>query len=244
MKKELIIFIMLVLSLQMVYGNYVRQFYHYDEDSKDVTNIRRIGWRCIPYDKTDCTEVDRNIPFTVDPTPVESGSTNYIEYEETAASQSDDPEYFIEYAYTEGYHARVWAGQQHSAYSGSPVVDPIGPYDVTMGKKDNCGAEFTPNIYSCAEQGIPLSILTDTNLNLDTASAFGPYDYYWPDELSDWDRVDTQMMVDIKKSGTGQPSVSGYPQYQTAEIYGGETHKFEFVWETTKDTPVGYYDIE
>ena len=150
----------------MVYGNYVDHWYHYNEDNQDVINVRRIGWRCVPYPSTACTEVDRNIPFTIDTMPVESDSTNYLEYEETAASQLIDPEYFIEYAYTEGYQIMIWPGQQHSSYSGPP--DPYYTYniDVTLLKKDNCAADFTYTVELCAEQGLPLIILTYTDTHI------------------------------------------------------------------------------
>lgn len=240
MKKWLVI-LMVLISLQLAKGNYVRQFYHYNEDNQEVTNIERIGWRCVPYNSTECADVDRNIPFTIDPTPVESGSTNYIEYEETAASQSINPEYFIQYVYTEGYQAYKLI-PQHSAYSGDPVVDPAGPYEITLTKKDNCRAEFTYSIQSCAEQGLPISILTDTELNAETASAFTPSGVYWPPELDDWRNISTTMKADIKPDGLSQ-SVPDYPKFQTKKIYAGTTEVFSFLWETTKNTVPGNYIV-
>jgi hypothetical protein len=237
---RIILYVIILFMLKVVSGTYIHHFSIYNESNRPVKNVEMIGWRCSPYIDPACTAVDRNYPFSMNQIPILSGATNEIEYEER--SGQNDPDYYIEYIYAKGYQTKVFVGQDHTINTGPP--GPGYTLSYTLVKKDNCAAVFTPNIYSCAEQGIPLSILTDTNLDLDTASAFGPYDYYWPDELSDWDRVDTQMMVDIRKSGTGQPSVSGYPQYQTAEIYGGETHKFEFVWETSKNTVPGVYYIE
>jgi hypothetical protein len=83
----------------------------------------------------DGSPYQEDVPVAVYAMPVESGSTNYLEYEDTAASQSINPEYFIEYAYTEGYQLRIWPRKQQRAYSGGPVIDPDDPYDITLKKK-------------------------------------------------------------------------------------------------------------
>ena len=103
-------------------------------------------------------------------------------------------------------------------------------------RKDNCNATFTPTIQSCAEAGFPVSILTDTELGAETSSAFTPSGYYFPSEFNDWVTISTKMTLDIA-------SVSNFPQEQTEGIYFQDTHDFNFLWETSKNTAPGTYII-
>ena len=189
-KRGLFILIFLI-NIIAVFANYYDDWYFYNEWNDPIKNVEMIGWRCDPKDSNVCKNVDRTIPFTIQSMPVSSGNTNHIQVEYTAATSI--PEYFIVYIYHNEYQAGFFSGWEFDTYSGLPLEG--WTYDEILFKKDNCEATFTPKITSCAEAGLPLSILTDTNLNADTASAFTPSNVYWPPELQAWREVRTKMTV-------------------------------------------------
>ena len=106
--------------------------------------------------------------------------------------------------------------------------------------KDNCKADFTLQVQSCAEAGMPLSILTDTELSASTASAFGIANYYVPPELDAWRDISTKMTATIKKQGA---TSNVFTDEATKNIYAGTTEDFTFLWRTSKNTDPGNYVI-
>ncbi len=236
-KFALIVILSFILTSFSIYGEYLYGDYYFcNEAGNKVNNVNAIGWKCLDIN---CVTIDREIiMFTNQPL---TSNENFLRLNFPNPSQRT---YYALYFYVNDYQARYgkitldpWTGSTTNWFTYS-----CGNAQSTVTRKDNCQATFTPSIQSCAEAGLPLSILTDTELSADTTSAFGPYSYYWPPELAAWDRVNTRMNLDIKKQGTSS-SVSGFPTYDEKVIYGGTSYNFNFLWQTSKDTLPGEYKI-
>ena len=240
LQRSIIFIFIFIFFIPKVLPTYYSDYYFCNEEGQQQTNVNMIGWRCLPSNTNTCANVDRSKPFVINTMPLNSENTNYLRINFVNPTTSGD--YYIWYVYTEGYNAKKGGGQLYQ-HTGSPTLWYTRNCEssTTLQKKDYCSAIFTPSIQSCAEAGLPLSILTDTELNAETASTY-QYTYYWPPELAEWDRVVTRMNVDIKKQGTSS-SVSGFPTYDEAQIAGNTNHNFQFLWQTSKNTDSGYYTI-
>ena len=107
--------------------------------------------------------------------------------------------------------------------------------------QDNCKSDFTLQVQSCAEAGMPLSILTDTKLSASTESGFKPDPgIYFPPELNAWRDISTKVTATVKKQGT---TTNVYSSEDTKKIYAGTTEDFSFLWQTSKNTLPGNYII-
>jgi len=88
---------------------------------------------------------------------------------------------------------------------------------------------------------MPISILTDTELNAETASAFTPTPgIYFPPELNAWRDISTKVTATVKKQGT---TTNVFTDEDTKNIYAGTTEDFSFLWQTSKNTLPGNYVI-
>jgi hypothetical protein len=236
MKKLGVYITVLLLLSGIANANYYNDWYFKNEAGTQVTQVKMIGWRCEPKNSPTCASVKRTIPFTIQTTPLTSGTTNHIKSEFTAATSV--PEYFIVYAYHPDYQLIAYSGWEFSTYSGIPLK--ASTRNENFLKKDNCKADFTLNIQSCAEAGMPLSILTDTELSASTASAFIINTFYWPPELDAWRDISTKVTATVKKQGT---TTNVYSSEDTKKIYAGTTKDFSFLWQTSKNTLPGNYII-
>ncbi len=239
-KKRYIIIIFFLLVVIISTNAYDYEFYFCDEEGQPINNVQIMGWRCDPKEPEvgECLNVDRNYQITKYSQPISSGDGNYIKLE--FAIPEDQGDRYRYYIYAPGYTAWTQRASLDPSIPGVATYS-CGDYVSTLFKKDNCNATFVPSITSCAEAGLPLSILTDTNLSADTASTF-IYDYYWPPELVEWNSVLTRMTVDIKKQG-GFSSVIDFPTYSEHQIIGNTKYNFNFLWHTSQDTAPGDYEV-
>jgi hypothetical protein len=76
--------------------------------------------------------------------------------------------------YKQDYMIKVLKDQLFAEYSTllEAGIYECGSTITTFVKTDNCKAEFSPTITSCADSGLPLSIFTDTQLDASTKIAF------------------------------------------------------------------------
>jgi hypothetical protein len=241
MKKKVGLLVLFFLFCSsFVFGNYYIDYYFYDQANSPLNHIKIIGWKCNPSSSSTCSQVDFNSPISSQPLPLDSGNSNSIRVEFVAAQSSTD--YYIMYAYTDNYRV-MWSPRTLSTFSGSPTPHPTNPIvNLQLYKKNYCNATFTPTVYSCAESGLPLSILTDTVLGTQTAAAFLEWGVYTPAELQAWKNVSTTMTVDVRRQGSST-SYTGFPKIDTHNIYAGSNYNFNFLWQTSKSTTAADYTI-
>lgn len=220
-KRYLILVFISFILINTSYGTYI-DHYFCDEGGDSITNVRAIGWRCDPRNKKDCDNIERVYPFTTESLPLSSGDSNQLTI--YFPLDVNDGDWYIWYVYRENYMVKARRGQIYSSnvpflWSTEYCTDSTWS---TLEKTNNCKAEFTPNIQSCAEVGIPLSILTDTQLDAYTESALDVLiagePVYFPSELDAWREVETTMNIDVKPQGSSS-SVSGFPTSDTTDIY-------------------------
>ena len=240
--------LLLILYSINSHSYYVAHYVFLTEEDINPTNIQVIGWPCV-FDP--CTEIDASRPL-LENQPVNLGESQEISIS-IPQSHPYDPSYgYLVRFYTESYRNKLHWQPWPDSQSSEPTKYDI---NIEFTKKDNCKAGFSPTITSCAEAGLPLSILTDTQLSAETKSAFDftgvyyPSTYYDPDysgeNFDEWIGVDTEMRVDVKPQGSSS-SVSGFPSTDQAFILSippHDTHNFEFLWQTSKDTDPGTYTV-
>ncbi|MEM3374663.1 MAG: MopE-related protein [Candidatus Woesearchaeota archaeon] len=236
-KLKLILFIViLILNLVFVHSKLIYPLTFETEDNKQINSVWAIWYSC---SNQECTSVKLNpISNLFVPNPITTSSNSltliYPDCMETSYG-------YISYYAVNNYRFRFRRPYTYSCYYSTYTYP---SEKVIFDKQDNCKSDFTPSISSCAEQGLPLTILTDTNLDAETASAFtpNPANIYFPEELKPWRNVTTRMVVDIKKQGSSA-SVLGFPQQKEFGIYSGTSYPFRFTWQTTKNTEPGNYII-
>jgi hypothetical protein len=245
-KKRLLYFIIFFIIINIVSAELKISYEFTTEDGPTQNDVIVVWYACT---NSDCTEVkDNPISDLFSPNPkfISPG-------EELTMTYPDCPE--TEYGYfprffLEEYRSRDQNPYTYDCYYSSHTYP---KRTITFDRKDNCKAEFTPTIQSCAEAGLPLSILTDTQLSAETKSAFIPSnDFYYPstyydpdysgENFDEWIGVDTEMRVDVTPQGSSS-SVSGFPTSDTFDIYTDQTHDFSFLWQTSKDTSPGTYEV-
>jgi hypothetical protein len=223
-------------SASYMYGEY----YFCNETGQQVKNVNAIGWECT---SSACSNiVDKTVPMFTGQ-PLSTGNSNYLRLNFPNPTTTKN---YIYYLYNSEYRAGFskislpyYPGETPYLWFSENCVN-----NAILSKKDYCKADFTFSATSCAEAGLPISILTDTYLNAETKSAFNikQLGIYIPTELDAWTKVKTQMGATVRNSaGT---MVSGFPQYSTYDIYADQTHNFQFLWQTTRNTPVGTYTVE
>lgn len=208
---QIIVFVSLFLvTFSFVHGEAYRKYIFYDSAGNPVTNVVVIGWAC---KTSDCSQVDWVIP-SLSPNGQSSGNNNFydVAFPETCPANK----YLLRF-FASGFRSKAWAKVCITGSNGFRAPDYYFQGSTAFSKKSNCQSIFTPTIATCAEAGLPLTILTDTSLEPATASAFTPTGYYYPPEFADWINVTTRMTVDIRKQGETS-SVSGYPAYQDYRI--------------------------
>ena len=251
LKKSIMLFLIIsVLCTQMVNSLIEANFLYENEEGDSLSNVIIVGYVCLD---SDCSTVDplwkintwQETPYeqplnTLNHNPsLPNGITLYF---------PNSPLYNADYGYMWRYFAEEYRSKVQPPWAmpeGDYIIQP-NPTIRVFEKTDNCKAEFTPAIQSCAEAGLPLSILTDTELSAETKSAYIPSnDYYYPKDdplLRQWRELETKMQVDVKPQGSSS-SVSGFPTSDTFDIYADETHDFSFLWETSVDTTPGTYTV-
>lgn len=197
--------ILVILSIILIYTSQADYYWtrtHIDEEGTELKNVLIVGYICVD---NSCQTITGKIWNNQ---PLDTGDSNTI----TLDFPPSDKEYFIRY----------FPPNTRSSYTPPTDFPSSGSYSgtYTFQKKDNCKADFTPEIQSCAEAGLPLSILTDTQLSAETASAFDFSGYYYPstyydpdysgENFDEWIGVDTEMRVDVTPQGSSS-SVSGFP---------------------------------
>ncbi|MBN2422812.1 hypothetical protein JXB41_06285 [Candidatus Woesearchaeota archaeon] len=225
-----IIILFLIIPICHSSFTYTRTFSTYDGYSGTGVTVK---W--LVCTNTECTTVKSSPTSNLfSPNPINLGSQTSISF--TVPDCPENNGYLVGY-YKEGYRPFIDGPWTYNCYYSHHTYPTI---NLNFNREENCKAEFTPTITSCAEAGLPLSILTDTNLDAQTASAFSsPY----PDpEFRSFFEVETDMSVDVKKQGSST-SVSGFPKDQTAKIYTGTSHNFQFLWQTSKNTDSGDYVV-
>ncbi len=238
-KRGILIILLFCTLSSLAEGRYI-DYSFCDEGSTPLNNVKIIGWRCEPKSSSTCSNVDRNFPTSTDTMPLSSGSSNFIRMNLVVPQAGTD--YYIWYFYEPNYRAVKVISTLPTSSGNTVWFTRNCQLDTILTKKDNCQATFSPAITSCAEAGLPLSILTDTQLDANTQSAFISSGVYWPPELQAWRNVNTRMTVDIKKQGTTS-SLQGYPTNQEYNIYANTTHDFNFLWQTSRNTEPGTYVI-
>lgn len=198
------------------------------------TDVTAVWYVCLNQPCTQIKPVPTSILFS--PNPKNLGSATSLNI--VVPNCQEDFGYLIRY-FKAGYRSKFLGPITYACYTGDYSYPAV---NVEFTRKDNCQSTFAPSITSCAEAGLPLSILTDTSLSADTSSAFTPSGYYFPPEFNAWNNLSTRMLIDIKKQGTSS-SVSGYPQNQQFGIYSGTSHNFNFLWQTSRNTEPGTYVI-
>jgi hypothetical protein len=238
-KKIHALFFLFLLNLAIVSSYPCVKFQFYEDGTN--TPITNVEWRVWACGDAACTTINPSYWYQSG----NSGSNNYA-YIKFMPNLPPSGSYLVR-MFSQNHQSKVrtwninWASKtdpnacdQYASWNSQAI------YYFT--KVPNCKADFSNSVTSCAEQGLPLTILTDTNLDANTQSAFVTNNYYFPSDFSAWLTVSTRMTADVKKQGF-TTSVSGYPQVQDYGIYASTTHNFNFLWQTTKNTEPGYYDI-
>ncbi|MBT4023147.1 hypothetical protein HN789_04245 [archaeon] len=217
----------MILISSFSYAEIYKKFIWENEQNQPVTDVIVIGWKCVD---ESCVDVTSMIP-SLAPNGKSSGGNSF--YDVTLA----EPGIYLLRFFPSNY----LSGRVKFAVSGTGRKS---DYTINSLKiAQNCKAEFTQAIQSCAEAGFPISILTDTELEATTQSALSTGTSHYPSpEYNDWINATTNMFADVKKVGAST-SESGFPKTDTWGISGSTTHDFEFLWETSKDTAPGQYEI-
>ncbi len=235
------IFFLFIFSIKIVFSYPCVKFQFLEKDTNiPITNVEWRVWACT---NSACTTVDSNYWYQSG----NSGSNNYayIKFKPTLPSSGF---YLVDlFPYNRRGELRKW-NPYWSSRTDPNACDTFSGWDnspdanIKFSKAPNCKADFTTQIASCAEAGLPLTILTDTQLATTTQSAFITNNYYFPPEFSDWLNVTTKLTVDIKQQGE-QDSVIDYPQQNSQKIYASTSSPFSFLWQTSKNTEPGDYTI-
>ena len=235
--KKVILTVVVLLVLPMVLGSFTRPYSFSTEDGELPTNVVA---RWIACTDSTCSNIVNNPSSNIfTPNPNFLGSDTELITEFPHCSETSYG-YHLFFA-NEGYLFMIVSV---SPYPCDYNTYTLSETNIKFIKQDNCKADFTSSVTSCAEAGLPLSILTDTELDAETSSAFtpNPPNIYFPDELKPWRNVSTQMLIDVKKQGSPSSEL-GFPQSQVYGIYSGTIHNFNFLWQTSVNTDPGYYDI-
>jgi hypothetical protein len=242
MKKEIIIWTILLISITILQIATAKttQPYTFSTESGSTGQVTVIWYSC---QNQGCTVVKSSPTsnlFSPNPTTLSSTSilnVNFPDCPETSYG------YFLRF-FMQGYRSRKVNPYSYSCWTGSYTYP---SNDIDFAKTDNCKSDFTTTVTSCAEAGLPLSILTDTRLDAVTKSAYIPSnDYYFPKDdpqFRPYRELKTRMNVDVKKQSS-TASVSGFPQSSEYPIYADETHNFNFLWQTSKNTEPGTYTVK
>jgi hypothetical protein len=241
-KKSLFLLIFLgVLSISFVSAYPCVKFQFFEQGTNvQLTNIEWRVWAC--GDST-CTTINPSYWYQSG----NSGSNNYayIKFKPNLPPSGWYVVYFYpsNYISTAGKRSYYWTSKtdpnscdQYSVWDNDPINNP------RFFKASNCNANFTSSIQTCAEAGLPLTILTDTKLDTQTASYFKYPNFYYPSEFNSWINATTKMSIDIKKQGSSS-SVTNFPQNQQFGIYASTTYPFSFLWQTSQSTDPGDYII-
>jgi hypothetical protein len=235
LKNLFLVFVLAILFLSIVSANRVLPLKIEDEDGNNVYNVQIVGYYC---GNSACTTSNGKVWGTQ---PINSGSS--YPFNLNIPTDAKLMVLFLKNKYGT-------MGLQPLKYTnGIQSTSTLVP----LSKFDSCKAPITPAVASCAEAGLPLSILTDSELSVVTKTSVSRATrYFFPSVYYDssysgpnfdyWITVDTTMYATVKPQGSSS-SVTGFPKIDTARIYQDDVHNFDFTWETTKNTPPGYYDI-